>query len=610
MTVATYTSDLTDITLFESTTGIGNYGGGGGAAGAGIDYAIEGTNAIDKQVNATERGFLFTAGSSFTIGADDHFYEWVVVGTYGIADTRDNRGIAVAIGDGTGDFVQFHVNGGDTLPLGGMVPYAVRFVNTSSTNLRTLVGTPGTSPDSIGCTANITGAAKFANLAADACRIGTGYDILNGTGADPEADFAGIAADDLVAREGILVAVPGGYSLQGKLRIGSASTACEFLDINTNLLLVDTIHSLGDFTEILVEHADSILTLTNVNIQGLGTTNPGRFEMLTDTATATLFNVGFIDFADTVLGSNSTFTSCRWINSDIVSANGADLSGSDVLTPNISANTSGLIWNTNTDPNGLLDDMTFSKTSGTAHHAIEFGTSIPTSDITLTGCAFGTDFSGGLDTTVGDETFHFLDTTGTITLNLSGCTGNKGYRSEGVVVTIVDDPVLTEYTVTDAETPPVAISGARVFLETSDNTGPLPFEEAVTITQTAGTATVTHTGHGIPDATNVVIRGADQNGYNKVGVITVTSANEYTYAVDSGTVSPSTGTEVASGVIIHGTTNGSGVISDTRVFSGDQPFKGSIRDSSGSPFHQAATVTGDVSSTTGFSATIALLSDE
>ena len=55
MTAVTYTSDLSDITLFESTTGINNYGGGGGAAGAGVDYAIEGTNAIDKQVNNTER---------------------------------------------------------------------------------------------------------------------------------------------------------------------------------------------------------------------------------------------------------------------------------------------------------------------------------------------------------------------------------------------------------------------------------------------------------------------------------------------------------------------------------------------------------------------------
>jgi hypothetical protein len=147
-------------------------------------------------------------------------------------------------------------------------------------------------------------------------------------------------------------------------------------------------------------------------------------------------------------------------------------------------------------------------------------------------------------------------------------------------------------------------------LETSNGTGPLPFEESVSITQTAGTATVVHTAHGIPDGTNVVIRGTAQNGYNKVAVISVLTANSYTYAVDSGTVSPATGSPVASGVIIHGTTNGSGVISDTRVFSASQPFKGTIRAASGSPYYVPATVTGTVSNTAGFTASVALLSDE
>jgi len=255
--------------------------------------------------------------------------------------------------------------------------------------------------------------------------------------------------------------------------------------------------------------------------------------------------------------------------------------------------------------------MTFTKTSGTAHHAIEFGTAIAdAASFTLNGCAFGTDFSATEGGTTGDETFHFLDTTGTITLNLVGCSGNFGYRTAGVSVTIVADPVSTEITVTDSATPPVAISGARVFIEASDGTGPLPYQESVSITQTAGTATVTHTAHGIPDGTNVVIRGATQNGYNKVGVITVNNANEYTYAVDSGTVSPATGSPVASGVLISGTTNGSGVISDSRTLSGDQPWTGVVRKSSGSPYYQSARINGTTDSVDGVSVNVALLSDE
>jgi hypothetical protein len=333
MAVATYTPDLTLITAFNDTTGVSAYGGGASGLGAGADYAIEpssGPLAVDKQVSASEKGFLFSAASAFTIGADDHFYIWCIVGTPGIADTRNNRGIVVNIGDDTSNFVKFHVNGNDTLPLGGLVPYAVRFVNTTLTNFRTLVGSPGTSPDSIGVGANITATAKFSNLGADVARIGTGYDILNGTGADPEADFAGIASNDNNTSQGIFRTTDGGFKLQGKLRIGSATTACEFLDLNTNVFVVDTFHSLHDFTEILIEHASSILTLTNVNFEALGTNNRGRLEAITSAATLTFGNVGFIGFGETVLGSGSTLTGCRWVGADRITANGATLTNSAV----------------------------------------------------------------------------------------------------------------------------------------------------------------------------------------------------------------------------------------------------------------------------------------
>lgn len=434
MVAVTYTSDLTDITLFESTTGISNYGGGGGAAAAGVDYAIEGTNAIDKQVNNTERGFLFQDAAAWTIGADDHFYIWVCVGTYGLADTRDNRGICVAMGDDTSNFVQFHVNGGDTLPLGGMVPYAVRYVNTTLANFRTLIGTPSASPDSIGCTANITGTAKFANLAADACRFGTGYDVLNGTGADPEGNFAGIASDDLSTREGIFVEVGGGYNLQGKLRIGSASTACEFLDSNTNINIVDTRHSLTDFTEILVENASSILTLTNINFNALGTNNRGRIEMLTSAATATLNNVGFISFGDSVFGSGTTATNCRWIAAQqVTTGNGtftncafdSSPAATAVLaaSPAEAAKITGCAFTSDGNGNGL-------EITGTA------------ADFTLTDC----DFSGYSTSVDADKAIYVNIATGTVNITISGGSGvtaSSDVRTAGATVNVNSDVTVT-----------------------------------------------------------------------------------------------------------------------------------------------------------------------
>lgn len=70
------------------------------------------------------------------------------------------------------------------------------------------------------------------------------------------------------------------------------------------------------------------------------------------------------------------------------------------------------------------------------------------------------------------------------------------------------------------------------------------------ITQTGGTATITTTNaHGFYNGTgsvsgwNLSISGANQAGYNLSGAIfTVTGANTITYPVNSGTVSPATGT--------------------------------------------------------------------
>lgn len=606
MVAATYTSDLSDIFLWESTSGVSAFGGGASGLGASSDYAIEGTNAVDKQISAAEKGFLYDNVSNFTIGADDHFYIWINLAVYGLADTRDNRGIVACIGDDTSNFVKFHVNGSDTLPDGGIKPYAIRFVNTTLTNFRTLVGTPGTTPSQIGCGANVTGTAKFSNLAADATRIGTGYDVLNGTGADPEANFAGIATDDASTSEGVLVTVPGGYSLQGKIRIGSASTACEFKDSNTTVNFADTIHSLTDFSEILVENASSILTLDNINFVALGTNNPGRFEVLTSTATLALTNVGFIDFGVTILGTGSTLSGCRWIGADIVTANGADLTGSSISGFEGTADTSPLIWNVATNPDGLLDNMSFTKGTA-ATHAIEFGLSSPLT-MTLRGVTC-TDYNAA--DTQNDSTFHFKRTSGTITLNLIGFTGNASYRSDGATINIVVSPVTITVNVKDSEN--ANLQNARVLVETAATiaSGRI-FEAAVTsLTQSAGTATCTTTAaHGLSTSDKVVIRGAQPDGYNKIATVTVSSTTVFTYSVDSGLSSPATGTPVVS-FAFSDLTDVDGNIADTRTWNAAQQMKGWARlKNTSPPFYQDADIAFTVNTSNGNTINAVLQPDE
>ena len=630
------TDNRTIINDCEANTGWSGSDAATAVSDSGLVF--QGSNALATQYSNVDENMSTTQDS---VGAGTFSLDWSDSTLYMIIKDNLNQnfasgGVQFIIGDATPDTIGYDVGGVDARG----VPLSSAF-NCYRLDVSVIVTTPGTFQVIAGAEANLVQTActhigyggihaSKAVGAVDNCWMDCFRYIANGSYAltvnggtvgTPET-MADVVGDDVASGWG-MVANPFGtqYLFAAPTQWGDTGTASSYFTASGEqwYFVGDNAggHAIGagNFPFRLIGNGTGTNSWVLNGVAIVNTGTAAEFDMsntdmnIVEMDGCSLQGLGAIQLPSS--GGTSRFTTNTIFSGcGIITSNGADMSGSSVLTPAISANTSGLIWNENADTTGLLDDMTFSKTAAVAHHAIEFGLNIPTTNITLNGCAFGTDFSNGLDTTVGDETFHFLDTTGTITLNLVGCTGNKGYRSEGVVVTIVDDPVTTQYTVTTDAIPPVVIEGARVFIEASDGTGPLPFEEAVTIVQTAGTATVTHTAHGIPDGTSMVIRGATQNGYNKTAVITLINANSYSYTVDSGTVSPATGSPICSGVLIHDTTNVSGIVSDVRVLSSSQPFKGTIRDSSGSPYYQAATIVGTVSNTTGFTATVALLSDE
>ena len=605
MTAATYTSDLTDIFLFETTTGISAYGGGGAGLGAAPDFAMEGTNAVDKQVKAADKGMLFDSGSSFTIGTNDHFFIWIMGATPGLNDTRDNGGIVVGIGDSTSDFVKFHVDGSDTLPLGGGKVYALRFVNTALANLRTLVGSPGTAPSVIGGGLKGVGTVKGVNLGVDAARIGTGYDILNGTGADPEADFAGIASDDESTSEGVFQSAAGGYTWQGKLRIGSASTACEFLDSDVLLGLRETLHCLSDFTEIIIEHASTIVNLTRVTFLALDTGNKGRFEVLTSAAVVNLTSCTFQQFGVTILGTGSTFSSCNWIGCGIITANGADLTGSAVSEFGGASDTSPVIWDTATDPDGFLDAMTYTKGSASTH-GIELGTTSPLSMTFRDTTTSGYNASDAAT----DSFFHVLRTSGTVTINIIRGTGNFSYKSEGATVLVIVSPVTATVKVINA-TDASDIEGAIV-LVWADSGGDLPADASITgITRSGSVATATTSvSHGLTTGDEVLVEGADQADYNGPFAVTVTGASEFTYTVANSPTQPATGTIIFSSVIINNAkTNASGIVTDTRTYTNAQPVTGFVRKGTAPPVYVPSAITGTIDNSSDTTLTISLAPD-
>jgi hypothetical protein len=130
------------------------------------------------------------------------------------------------------------------------------------------------------------------------------------------------------------------------------------------------------------------------------------------------------------------------------------------------ANTSAILFNEATDPDGELDELNV--TMGTAlTHAIEFGTSSPLT-MTLRDCTF-TGFNTTTDN-ANDSTFHIKRTTSTVTINIAGngtAPGNLTYRTDGATVVIQQSVTLT-VNVDDESSNPINL--ARVRIEELDGT--------------------------------------------------------------------------------------------------------------------------------------------
>ena len=291
-------------------------------------------------------------------------------------------------------------------------------------------------------------------------------------------------------------------------------------------------------------------------------------------------------------------------NSGQVDASGAIFKNIQVLTSSVAADASALLWNVNTDTDGKLDDCSFSKGTN-AHHAIQLGTSSPTT-VTLRRIAFsGFNASNAQN----DSTLLVSRTSGTVTINLVGCSGNISYKTAGATVTLVVDPVTTSVTVKDISTGS-AIQSARVLLTTSDGTGPMPYQKTTTITRSGSTATATCTGHGLLTNDYAVIKGANQFEYNGVFQVTVTDANTFTFTVSGTPATPATGTITTTGAPLYGTTDSNGLISASRSFTTSQPITGKVRKATTGTLYKTGSVSGVINNTTGFSVIVQLIVDQ
>jgi len=529
---------------------------GGGAAGMNApetDIFIQGNNCISKNAWASAlKGMIYDSGSGITVPTDGAVVWWIAHLTPNSMNTKAAGGLRCLIGSGSGAYKHWYVDGSDTNVFGGWTFAAVNPTITADAT----TGSPTATLQFFGGLADMVGGpTKGSPFLIDAFRYGRcELRCEYGETAD-YATFAGANtyATAVARRWGLLSLRSGAYLMSGLFAMGTATNAVDFRDSNRAVFIRDHDRVTANFNTIEVRNASSVVQWTNITVSALGTTSPGRW-VTSHNATITLTGCTFTDMGAFGFLAGLTATETTWRRCGQITAPGSTLTDCLVTGYTGAANTSALVWDVATDTNGKLNGTTF--VMGTnAHHAIELGTTAPL-EVTLTGLTF-TGFSASDEQN--DSVVHVKRTSGDVTINAVGCTGTVSVKSDGANVTVVVDPVSTTVTVVDAETGS-PITGARVLVTASDNTGPMPYQETVTsITRSGSTATVSHTAHGLVDGKKVLIKGAVEKEYNGIHALTWISANSYSYTVSGTPATPATGTIKATGVVVDGATNGGAV---------------------------------------------------
>ena len=438
--------------------------------------------------------------------------------------------------------------------------------------------------------------------AVDGMLMGRGEIYCTGTG----ATFTLMAAqNDLVAnRWGCLQDTGGGTFLwKGLMSLGQSGTSTTFSDSNKSISIDDTAKTYLAFNKIEIRNASTSVTWNNISFFSKGTLSPGQFEMV-ENATVAKTGCSFNNMDTFTYLSNGTLTSCNFIGCGVITHGGADFLDCAFQGNEGTADTSYMVYNIAVDPNGEMDGSSF--TMGTAlTHGIELGTSCPTSMTFTNFTTSGYHASNGQTSSF----FHIKETSAavTYTLNIIGGTGNFSYKSAGAIVNVVISPVALTVKVQD-ESDNTNIQYSAVTI-TAATTGPLPFEDTVTITSATQVATVAHTAHGLATGQKIKIDGAVQNEYNRIKTVTVTTTDAYTYPVVGTPTSPATGTIKATAIIIDGETDVNGEISDTRSYSANQDYTGLIQQGTRIPLYKARPVSGTVDKDNGGTLNVLLTKD-
>ncbi len=614
MAAPTYTTDLTDIDDGSGTFTEPTSATLGTLTNADTDNFVQGTNSSTKSTGASGApalaGIGILDGTSHTISSPNAFYCWVFVGAGALIDTYANGGIRLIIGNTSANYRYWYVDGNATFPYIGWQCIAIETDN-AVVAADGSVGTPSATKQYFGAIFNcLINIGKGNPMAVDALRWGRTITILNGETSN-YATFDGCATtnDSINNRWGQFQAISGGYQLQGKLLLGTTGgTLVDFRDSNRSISIAISRKTATSFNSIEIQNTSSRVDWDSCVFTALGTNSRGTVTV-TDNCDVNITSCSFTGMSTFTFLSATDVLSSTFRGCNAITATGSNLSGTQILVSTVAADASALVWTDTTETDGKLDGMSFSKGTN-AHHAISFASTTTNVDYTLRNI----DFSGFNATPASnDSAIYVAATTGTITIYLIGCSGNITAKSAGATVTFISDPVTVTVTTQNIDGDPVG--SVNVFLKAaSGGSGILPVSATVnTITRSGTTATATHAAvHNMLTGDQVFIEGADQEVYNGVFTVTVTSTTVYTYTIASDPGANATGTLTATFVFFKGTTDsGTGILSMSRVISASQNVTGWARKSTDpGQLYRNAPLSGTVSSSVDTTFTAIMISDE
>lgn len=431
--MATVTSQVTRISSVEGSLTTVSVGGGAGAA-ANTDIFIQGSQSVGRrQSNTTLSGYLLDTGLGIDLSATSvHVGFWVWHTHYSVLTALRVR---MASTTSSNDWDEHIVPLTEYPSLGGWIRVWVDISRT---------------PDATGGSALNEASVQYfgvinslpsvggnaANLIMDAVDHTTGGLLLTGT-SGVFNDFVSADEGNSTNKYGVITTLSGIMYCRARLTLGSASSLA-FTDSNFTLIFPQQNLVENTFMGLTcdLQNASTAITMTGGAISSPGT-KKADFTVTGTSGTLSVDSCSFTALRSLTFTSKPTITNNSFINCGQIIAPGTTFTGNTITNYSGTSDTSAVVWDVATNPNGYLDNCVFNRGTG-ATHAIEFGTTSPTT-LDLTGIEFN-NYSASNNTA--SSAIHIKRTTGTVTVNISGG-DTPSYKTDGATVSIVSSVTIT-----------------------------------------------------------------------------------------------------------------------------------------------------------------------